>query len=277
MTVTYDAKRVASFYDAFGEREWTRFDGGRTPGLDVYLEYLRRYIRSGDRVLEIGAGPGRFTIELARLGADIVVADLSPGQLELNRRYVAAAGAEGRVLDRVVADVADLSRWETGAFDVAVCYGGPLSYLLDRDEQAVAELVRVTRLGGVVILSVMSLVGALMRALPEVLKLARRDGPAKMDEVVRTGILPPEKDYGQGSEGIDITLPAKLYRWSELETLLARHGTIVAASGAGLLRGAPPEEPELRAFLARTEVAIAAEPGAISAGEHIVAVLRKDG
>lgn len=276
MTPLYDPKQVASFYDAYGEREWTRFEDGRTPGLDVYLEYLRRYVSAGDRVLDIGAGPGRFTIELARIGADIVVADLSPGQLELNRRYVAASGFEGRVLDRVVADVADLSRWETGAFDVAVCYGGPLSYLLDRDEQAVAELVRVTKPGGLVILSVMSLVGALMRAIPEVLKLARRDGPAKSDEIVRTGILPPEKDYGHCTEGIDFALPAKLYRWSELETLLARHGTIVAASGAGLLRGAPPEEPELRAFLARTELAIAAEPGAISAGEHIVAVLRKD-
>ena len=30
-------------------------------------------------MLDIGAGPGRFTIELARLGADVVVADLSPG------------------------------------------------------------------------------------------------------------------------------------------------------------------------------------------------------
>ncbi|MGH2383311.1 MAG: class I SAM-dependent methyltransferase, partial [Candidatus Limnocylindria bacterium] len=76
----YDSKRMAAFFDEYGEREWTRFDDDRTPStsLDVHLEYLRRHVRQGDCVLDVGAGPGRFTIELARLGASIVVADISP-------------------------------------------------------------------------------------------------------------------------------------------------------------------------------------------------------
>ena len=66
----------------------------------------------------------------------------------------------------------------------------------------------------------------------------------------------------------------KLYRWSELEQLLARHGTIVAAAAAGLLPTALPEEPELREFLSRLELELSAEPGALACGQHIVAVLR---
>jgi hypothetical protein len=68
----------------------------------------------------------------------------------------------------------------------------------------------------------------------------------------------------------------RLFRWSELEELLSRHGTIVAASAAGLLPAEQPEEPELKAFLARTELALAGEPGALSCGHHILAVLRKE-
>lgn len=266
----YDRERVASFYDEYGEREWTRFEEGRTPApsLDVHLEHLRRFIRSGDRVLDIGAGPGRFTIELARLGAEVVAADVSETQLELHRERVTAAGFDERVSDRVVADVTDLSRWDDANFDAAVCFGGPLSYVLDDADKGVAELVRVTKPGGHVLLSVMSIVGAVVHFLPLLLDLVRRDGAAKNDAIVRTGLLSDEPDYGH--------LPMKLYRWSELERLLSGHGTIVAASAAGLLPTVETDDPELLAFLARAELELAAEPGAISSGQHILAVLRRD-
>ena len=268
--IGWDPERAAGFFDEYGLSEWTRFEDGRTPApsLDVHLEHLRRFVRDGDRVLDVGAGPGRFTIELARLGAQVSVADLSPGQLELNRERVAEAGLEEHVLERAQADVLDLSRWDDASFDAAVCFGGPLSYVVDRAEDGVAELVRVTRPGGHVLLSVMSLVGTVTHFLPILLDLARRDGVAKQEEIIRTGLLSDEPDYGH--------LAMKLFRWSELEELLSRHGTIVAASAAGLLPAVQPEEPELREFLARTEVALADEPGALSCGQHILAVLRRD-
>jgi ubiquinone/menaquinone biosynthesis C-methylase UbiE len=266
----WDPRRAADFYDEYGEREWTRFDDGRTPApsLEVHLEHLRRFVREGDRVIDVGAGPGRFTIELTRLGARVTVADLSPGQLELNRERVATERLEELIEERVEADVLDLSHWDDGAFDVSVCFGGPLSYVLDGAEQGLTELVRVTRPGGHVLVSVMSLVGTVTHYLAFLLDLVRRDGIAKNDEIVRSGLLPDEPDYGH--------LAMKLYRWSELEALLARHGTIVASAAAGLLPAVEVEEPEVREFVKRTELALATEPGALACGQHILAVLRKD-
>src|SRR6476620_2001290 len=97
--VSWDPVAAAAFYDAYGEREWTRFEDGRcsSSNLALHEHYLRRFVREGDRVLEVGAGPGRFTVELARLGATVVVADISPVQLELNRRKVAEAGCEDAI------------------------------------------------------------------------------------------------------------------------------------------------------------------------------------
>jgi SAM-dependent methyltransferase len=267
--MSYDPEHVAAFFDQYGEREWTRFEDGRTPStsLAVHVHYLRRFVKPNDRVLDVGAGPGRFTLELARLGATIVVADISPEQLDLNARRLAEADLEDRVAERRVADVTDLSEFPDESFDAVVCYGGPISYAVDRSEQAVAELVRVTKRGGHVLLSVMSLVGAITRYLELVLELARRDGAAKMEEIVRSGILPEGDGYGH--------LDMRMFRWSELEALLAQNGTIVAASAAGLL-AQEPDEPELRELLARVEVDLAAEEGAVSSGEHILAVLRRD-
>jgi len=268
--VSWNPERAASFYDQYGESEWTRFEDGRTPApsLDVHLDRVRRFVSAGDRVLEVGAGPGRFTIELARLGARVSVADLSPGQLELNRERVAAEGLEEHVVERELADVLDLSRWDDASFDATICFGGLLSYVVDRADDGIAELVRVTRPGGHVLVSVMSLVGTVTHFLPILLDLVRRDGVAKNEAIVRTGFLPDEPDYGH--------LAMKLFRWSELEALLSPHGTVVDACAAGLLPAAQPEEPELRAFVSRVELELAGEPGAVSCGQHILAVLRRE-
>jgi ubiquinone/menaquinone biosynthesis C-methylase UbiE len=78
---------VRDYFDALGEGEWDRL--AQSPAARVSLElhrrFLTRFIRPGWRVLEIGAGPGRFTVELASLGATTVVSDISPVQLDLNR------------------------------------------------------------------------------------------------------------------------------------------------------------------------------------------------
>jgi SAM-dependent methyltransferase len=266
--VSADPRHVASFFDEYGEREWTRFEDGRTTrgSLAVHTRLLERFVRAGDLVLDAGAGPGRFTIELARLGAEIVVVDLSPRQLELHRERLGAVGLEDRVRERAVADITDLSRYADGMFDVTVCYGGPLSYLVERAEDGLAELVRVTRSGGHVLLSVMSLVGTLSHYLGVVLDLVRRDGPALVEETLRTGVLPERPGYGH--------LPMRLFRWRELEQLAARHGTIVASAAAGLLKIDEPAETDLRDLLGRLELELAEEPGAIDGGEHMIAVLQ---
>ena len=270
LVLRYDPERAAAFFDDYAEAEWTRFEQIRMgpANFDVHAHYLRRFVQPGHRILDVGAGPGRFTIELARIGAEIVVADLSPGQLELNRDKVAEAGVEESVLDRVVADVTDLSAFAEGQFDGVVCYGGPLSYVVEHAERAVSELVRVVRPGGHVLVSAMSLVGAIAHYIDVVLELAARDGLAKTDEIVRTGFLPEEPDYGH--------LPMHLYRWRELHELLSRHAEVVAGAAAGLLRPSEqPKTPQLRELLVRLELDLGAEPAAIDGGEHMLAVLRK--
>lgn len=216
-------------------------------------------MRPGDRVLDAGAGPGRFALELVRLGAEVVAVDISPGQLEQLRARLPD-------VETHVGDITDLSRFADASFDATVCYGGPLSYVLDRAEDALGELVRVTRPGGHVLLSVMSLTGALIHYIEILLDLARRDGVARQEEIVRTGFLPEAPDYGH--------LPMKLYRYGELETLLSRHGEVVAAAAAGLIPDPRPDEPELRELIRTLETELCEESGAVSCGQHIVAAVR---
>jgi len=271
----YSAERAAAFYDEYADREWTRFEDGRSSpvSFEIHRHYLHRYIHAGDRVVDVGAGPGRFTIELARIGARVSVVDISPTQLQLNEDRVGAAGLEAAVEERVLADVLDLSGWPDGSFDATVCYGGPISYVLDRADDGIAELLRVTRTGGVVLFSVMSRVGPFAHSLPVIVDLARQYGVAMNDEVVASGILPPELSRGH--------LAMRLFRWSELDEILGRQPCeLLAASASELSPGAehslwPQLEPNLREALVRWEIELAAEPGALNAGSHIIVVARK--
>jgi SAM-dependent methyltransferase len=231
---------------------------------EVHRRLLEEHVRSGDRVLEIGAGPGRFTLELARLGARVVVGDVSPRQLELHREKT--AGVEDAVERRAPLDVVELSEFADADFDAAVCYGGPISYVLERADDAVAELLRVTRPGGRVLLSVMSLLGTARAFFFMFPDLIEEHGWEKMvNDVFATGLLTAE---------INNDHVMKMYRWAELEALLARHPCRLLAASASnyLVVGNEDTFVQDERWL-ELELEACREPGALDAGTHIVVAL----
>jgi len=273
----YDANYMRSFYDAFGAREWGRLERDPTARVNfhVHQHYLTRFIHRGNQVLDVGAGPGRFTIELAKLGAMVTVGDLSPVQLNLNRERVLEAGYEQSVVAREVMDILSLCSLEDASFDAVVCYGGPLSYVFAQADEAIDELVRVTKPGRYLLISVMSLFGTLRRFLPSVLALTKEYGPQRaIEQVVETGNLTGDINEGH---------PMHLYRSEELISLLQRHGCeVVAASAANFL--SPGHEAALTeamddyavwSALLQAEVEACQQPGALDGGTHMIAVARR--
>ncbi|HEX5585774.1 MAG TPA: class I SAM-dependent methyltransferase [Acidimicrobiia bacterium] len=268
----HDPEFTARRYDAYAEREWDRHEQDQMArtSFAIHCRYLDEFVAAGDVVLDVGAGPGRFTIELAKRGARIHVGDLSPVQLALNEERVRAAGHEESVASRTLLDICDLSMFTDDQFDAVVCFGGPLSYVMDRAPDAVTELCRVTRPGGHVLISVMSSLGAIRRYLPEVLDEGRRFGAERNDDILRSGDLP--RDVNDGHE-------MHMFRWRELAALLGPHGEIVGASASNFVTAQSDElfescsETELAQLLA-WELELCREPGALDGGTHILAVVR---
>jgi ubiquinone/menaquinone biosynthesis C-methylase UbiE len=272
----YDPGYLRRYYDKYGQREWVRLERGAEAEVNFHIHqhYLLRYIQRGQRVLEIGPGPGRFTLELAACGAKVVALDISPEQLRLNRERMVAEGQADVVEKWVEGDVTDLSRFAPEEFDAVVCYGGPLSYVFEAADQALAEMLRVVKAGGYILLSVMSLLGTTRRFIGEIVELSFQYGMEEVDRVSRTGNLTGDVARGHYCH---------MYRWSELQRLFAAHRCeVVAASASGYLvlqdkeaaRIARSEPALWDAFLA-WEVMYCREPGAIDGGTHIIAVLRK--
>lgn len=76
----------------FDTVERSRLALGETPYVLAHLERMTAALdlRPGQRILEVGAGPGKFTLPLAARGLDVVANDLSPVLLERLRQ--ASAG-----------------------------------------------------------------------------------------------------------------------------------------------------------------------------------------
>jgi ubiquinone/menaquinone biosynthesis C-methylase UbiE len=271
----YDPDWVRVHYDQYAEKEWQRWD--RSPveqvKLAVHLHYLRQSIRPGDRVLEIGAASGRFTQELARITQCIVVADLSPVQLALNQQNAQALGFAGAVERWVECDMCDLKRhFHDAEFDAVVCYGGPLSYVFDRARQAVGELTRVTKPGGMVLFGVMSLWGGVHHLLPGVLQVP----PQENRRIVATGDLSPETSKR-------LRHFCHMFRATELRALLQGCGLAVevlsasdclSATWTELLETVQKDD-ELWQHLLELELEACREPGCVDMGTHTIAVCRK--
>ena len=276
MGAPYDPAHIAAMFDEYGDREWSRHEDSPMARVSFHIHrfYLHRFVRPGDRVLEVGAGAGRFTVELAELGATVTVTDISPTQLELNRSHVAAAGLEAQIDASMVADVVDLAAFGAGSFDAVVCYGGPLSYALDRAGDGVDEVLRVVKPGGHALMSVMSNLGSLRAFLGGLAEEWESYGPSKWQAIFETGDLAQDQSS---------TAPMHMFRWAELRELLDRHGAdVIAASAANFLSAGNNEIAEMwladparwERFL-EWELSACADPGALDGGTHIVVVARR--
>ena len=112
----YDPDWVRGYFDDLGEGEWNRWERSPADGvkLHVHCHYLKQYIKSGDRVLEVGAGFGRFTFHLLDHCASVVALDLTPSALATLDATRAERGIEA---DRCKTVCADLNTLDVGAFE----------------------------------------------------------------------------------------------------------------------------------------------------------------
>ncbi len=148
-----DFSRIETYYDQFDE--WVRLDtpAGRLE-YDRALVVLDRHLSRPCRVLDLGGGPGRYTITLAQRGHRVVLADLSPRLLDIARQKIRDAHLEGHVEAVVQANATDLHQWPDASFDAVIAFG-PFYHLTQATQRidAARELARVLKTDGLAFVS----------------------------------------------------------------------------------------------------------------------------
>jgi 2-polyprenyl-3-methyl-5-hydroxy-6-metoxy-1,4-benzoquinol methylase len=270
----YDAEQVARFFDAYGIREWNRLvqNPAQEVSLHLHTHYLEQYVRPGQRALEIGAGAGRFTQILARLGVRIIVGDLSQVQLDLNRQHAVQYDFASAIESWEQVDICDMARFTSETFDCVVAYGSPLGYVLDQRDMALAECLRVLKPNGLLILSVASLWGSAHRHLDGVLSI-----PASINQqITTTGDILPGM-IANREQFFHMFRASELRQWLEEADvkILAMSASDCLATGWGEMLKTIRNDAEKWEELLRMEVEACAERESWNMGMHTIAVARK--
>ena len=144
---------VKGFYGQYDE------DGRLDRSLHGRLEYrttmtyIHRFLSPGAKVLEIGAGTGRYSIALAKEGFEVAALELSESNLAVLRQN----SRELKNIRAMQGDAVDLSRFEDDAFDLTLAFG-PMYHLYESVEiqKAIDEAIRVTKTGGTLLFAFLS-------------------------------------------------------------------------------------------------------------------------
>ena len=134
------------------EEFWSNFAGREAQrnhdNPEDYIYYrlvshtLTSFVSREDSVLDIGGGPGRFSLDLAPLVKSVEHVDFSQPMLDL-----AAEEAERRGINNITfvkADARDLARYRDGAFDKVLSLNTPISFAGRDWKVALTEMCRVT-------------------------------------------------------------------------------------------------------------------------------------
>ena len=120
------------------------------------MEYIHRYADKDSKVLEIGAGTGRYSIALAKEGMDVTAVEL----FDCNLSVLKENGKGIEKLHALQGDGTELSMLEDASFDVTLCFG-PMYHLYEAADvhKAIDEAIRVTKPGGVILFAFLSVYG----------------------------------------------------------------------------------------------------------------------
>ena len=218
----YNSKAISDFYDKYGMREWERLNLTAYDRINFYLHmhFLNSYIGQGKKVLDAGCGAGRFSIEIAKSESEVTLFDISTEQLKIAENKLKENNLLSKVDGIINGDLKDLSMFEDNKFDTVVCYGAPLNYLLENREKAVEELIRVTKPGGTVLVSVNSKWGVIRSQLGrdnfDYTSFFGKPDYWFINEVVETGDLPQHEMVSHP--------PRHFFEAEELENLLIKLG-----------------------------------------------------
>ena len=139
-------KELDDYYSNYDEDGRLRSRYGMVEFLTT-MRYIERYLKPGMQVLEIGAGTGRYSHDLARKGYGVDAVELVPHNIEIFR---ANTLPEEKVTVRQ-GNAMDLSFISGDSYDITLLLG-PMYHLYTVADQkkALSEAIRVTKPGGVI-------------------------------------------------------------------------------------------------------------------------------
>ncbi|WP_243633200.1 class I SAM-dependent methyltransferase [Paenibacillus xerothermodurans] len=136
---------MSNYYEMIDEDSRFSRNSRKTEFLTT-THVLDEILPHGAKILDVGAGAGAYSFHYAAREHEVVAVDLTPKHIEIIREKSKQTGIK---LEAYVENATDLSRFETGVFDLVTCFG-PMYHLTDVNDRycCIRECLRVLKTGG---------------------------------------------------------------------------------------------------------------------------------
>lgn len=106
------------------------------------MRYIKKYLKKGMKIIEIGAGTGAYSVELAKQGYDVTAVELVKRNLDVLKQN----GKGIKNLHPIQGDALDLTKFAGNSFDMVLSFG-PMYHLFDEKDKmkAIKEAVRICK------------------------------------------------------------------------------------------------------------------------------------
>lgn len=110
------------------------------------MQYIKKFAKRGCKILEVGAGTGVYSVELAKMGYNVTAVELVESNLEILKNNA----KDNKNIKCLQGDALDLTRFNDNEFDVVLNFG-PMYHLYTKKdkEKAISETLRVCKSGGI--------------------------------------------------------------------------------------------------------------------------------
>ena len=131
-------EKLSNYYNKFNENKRLDHRHGQVEYI-TSMKYIHQYLNKGDKIIDIGAGAGRYSIELKKEGYDVTA-------VEYVRPNIGKIKINDPDLKVIEASATNLSMFDDNTFDVAIMFG-PMYHLYSKEDKlkALNEAKRITK------------------------------------------------------------------------------------------------------------------------------------
>ena len=130
--------KLSNYYNKFNEDKRLNHRHGQVEFI-TSMKYIHNFLSSNDKIVDIGAGAGKYSITLKNEGYDVTA-------VELVKPNIGKIKKNDPTLKVIQANAIDLSMFEDNEFDITIMFG-PMYHLYSMEDRikALNEAKRITK------------------------------------------------------------------------------------------------------------------------------------